>query len=133
MTTVCARAAGSHRASGFVPVADYGLLADCHSAALVDREGSTDWLCLPRYDSDAIFARLLDPNAGHCSIRPADDFSAERRYVPGSLVIETSGSGRERQPVDFHELCSVAFTELVTIMPNDQHDVLKLKISTGAR
>jgi alpha,alpha-trehalase len=90
MTTVSARAAGSRRASGFVPVADYGLLADCNSAALVDREGSIDWLCLPRYDSDAIFSRLLDPAAGHWSIRPAGDFSAERRYVPGSLVIETT-------------------------------------------
>ncbi|HKF80747.1 MAG TPA: trehalase-like domain-containing protein, partial [Thermoleophilaceae bacterium] len=45
----------------FRPVADYGLLADCNSAALVDRYGSVDWLCLPRYDSDAIFSRLLDP------------------------------------------------------------------------
>jgi hypothetical protein len=44
MTTVSARAAGSRRASGFVPVADYGLLADCNSAALVDREGSIDRL-----------------------------------------------------------------------------------------
>ena len=46
------------------PVADYGLLADCNSAALVDRDGSIDWLCLPRYDSAAIFARILDPAAG---------------------------------------------------------------------
>ena len=52
------------------PVADYGLLADCNSAALVDRDGSIDWLCLPRYDSAAIFARMLDPDAGHWSIRP---------------------------------------------------------------
>ena len=92
MTTASARAAGSRRASGFVPVADYGLLADCNSAALVDREGSIDWLCLPRYDSDAIFSRLLDPTAGHWSIRPAGAFRAERRYVPGSLVIETTFS-----------------------------------------
>src|ERR687893_1702655 len=72
------------------PVANYGLLADCNSAALVDRDGSIDWLCLPRYDSDAIFARLLDPDAGHWSIRPAASYRAERRYVPGTLVIETT-------------------------------------------
>src|SRR6266545_4583812 len=77
-------------AGAFTPIADYGLLADCNSSALVDRAGSIDWLCLPRYDSDAIFARLLDPDAGHWSIRPAGKFSAERRYVPGSLVIETT-------------------------------------------
>ena len=74
----------------FQPVADYGLLADCHSAALVDRSGSIDWLCLPRYDSSAVFARLLDPEAGHWSIRPTAPFRVERRYLPGTLVIETT-------------------------------------------
>jgi alpha,alpha-trehalase len=73
----------------FLPVADYGLLADCNSAALVDRSGSIDWLCVPRYDSSAVFARILDPAAGHWSIRPARSFSTERRYLPGTLVIET--------------------------------------------
>jgi GH15 family glucan-1,4-alpha-glucosidase len=72
------------------PIADYGLLADCNSAALVSRDGSIDWLCLPRYDSNAIFARILGDAAGHWSIRPADDYSVERRYVPGTLVIETT-------------------------------------------
>ncbi len=71
------------------PIANYGLLADCNSAALVDRDGSVDWLCLPRYDSDAVFARLLDPDAGHWSIRPTRSFTSERRYLPGTLVIET--------------------------------------------
>jgi GH15 family glucan-1,4-alpha-glucosidase len=72
------------------PVANYGLLADCNSAALVDRDGSIDWLCLPRYDSDAIFARLLDPDAGHWTIRPAGPYRAERRYLPGTLIVETT-------------------------------------------
>src|SRR5688572_1751939 len=74
----------------FRPVADYGLLADCNSAALVDRDGSIDWLCTPRYDSAAILSRLLDPEAGHWSIRPVGQFSSERRYLPGTLVIETT-------------------------------------------
>jgi GH15 family glucan-1,4-alpha-glucosidase len=73
-----------------VPIAEYGLLADCNSAALVSRDGSIDWLCLPRYDSPAIFTRLLDPDAGHWSIRPAAVYDVERRYVPGTLVIETT-------------------------------------------
>jgi alpha,alpha-trehalase len=72
------------------PVAEYGLLADCNSAALVDRGGSIDWLCLPRYDSDAVFARLLDPDAGHWSIAPTGSYSSERRYLPGTLVLETT-------------------------------------------
>src|SRR5215213_10486509 len=74
------------------PVANYGLLADCNSAALVDRDGSIDWLCMPRYDSDAVFARLLDPNAGHWSIRPTSEYTVERRYLPGTLAIETTFS-----------------------------------------
>jgi alpha,alpha-trehalase len=72
------------------PISDYGLLADCNSAALVDRAGSIDWLCMPRYDSDALFARILDPDAGHWSIRPRGSFDVERRYLDGTLVIETT-------------------------------------------
>ena len=91
MTTVSEPAATSERrASGFVPIAEYGLLADCNSAALVARDGSIDWLCLPHYDSAAVFARILDPQAGHWSITPTGEFSARRRYLPGTLVIETT-------------------------------------------
>ncbi|MDQ6819986.1 MAG: glycoside hydrolase family 15 protein [Actinomycetota bacterium] len=72
------------------PIADYGMLADCNTAALIDRAGSIDWLCLPRYDSPAVFARILDPDAGHWSIRPAGEFTATRRYASGTLVLETT-------------------------------------------
>jgi GH15 family glucan-1,4-alpha-glucosidase len=74
----------------FQPIAAYGLLADCNSAALVDRDGSVSWLCLPRYDSPAVFARILDPEAGHWVIRPTGSYRSERRHVPGTLVIETT-------------------------------------------
>jgi GH15 family glucan-1,4-alpha-glucosidase len=73
-----------------VPIADYGLLSDCSSAALVSRSGSIDWLCLPRFDSPSVFARLLDPAAGHWSIAPAGAHRAERRYLDGTLVVETT-------------------------------------------
>jgi GH15 family glucan-1,4-alpha-glucosidase len=72
------------------PIADYGLLADCNSAALVDRDGSIGWLCLPRFDSPAVFAGILDPDAGHWAIAPTAPYRSERRYVPGTLVIETT-------------------------------------------
>src|SRR5215470_8933040 len=77
-------------ARGSQPIAEYGLLADCNSAALVARDGSIDWLCLPRYDSPSVFGRILDPAAGHWTIRPAGAFTSERRYLPGTLVIETT-------------------------------------------
>jgi len=92
-STITARAPAEGAETGIAvsrPIADYGLLADCNTAALVDRRGSIDWLCLPRYDSPAVFARLLDPAAGHFSITPARPFEVSRRYLPGTLVIETT-------------------------------------------
>ncbi|MEW2634304.1 glycoside hydrolase family 15 protein [Streptomyces sp. NPDC048389] len=71
------------------PIADYGMLADGSSAALLDRRGSIDWMCVPRFDSPALFARLLAPEAGHWSITPTGRFEVTRRYLQGSLVIET--------------------------------------------
>ncbi len=76
--------------SHFRQIAEYGLLADCNAAALVDRDGSIGWLCLPRYDSPAVFARILDPDGGHWPIAPTQPYRTERRYLPGTLVIETT-------------------------------------------
>ena len=72
------------------PIGDYALVSDCHSAALVSRAGSVDWLCRPRFDSPAIFARLLDDAAGHFSIAPAGDFASTRRYLDRTMVLETT-------------------------------------------
>src|SRR4051795_12665872 len=83
-------AATADERGAFTPIGEYGLLADCNSAALVGRDGSIDWLCLPRYDSESIFARLLDADAGHWAIRPVGAYTSERRYLPGTLVLETT-------------------------------------------
>ncbi len=73
------------------PIADHGLLSDCHSAALVDRDGSIEWLCFPRFDSPSVFARLLDDaDGGHFSVRPIGDVDVTRRYIDGSLVLVTT-------------------------------------------
>jgi GH15 family glucan-1,4-alpha-glucosidase len=72
------------------PIADHALLSDCHSAALVSREGSVEWLCFPRFDSPSVFGRLLDDEAGHWSIRPVGDFRATRRYLDKTMVLETT-------------------------------------------
>jgi alpha,alpha-trehalase len=74
----------------FKPIADYGLLSDCNSSALVARDGSIDWLCLPRFDSPALFARILDPDAGHWTMAPVGDSTSKRSYVDGSLLVETT-------------------------------------------
>jgi len=72
-------------------VAEHAFLSDCASAALVTREGSVDWLCLPRFDSPPVLGRLLDDAAGHLLLRPADPAAVPaRRYLPHSLVLETT-------------------------------------------
>ncbi len=84
------------------------MIADCNSAALVDSDGSISWLCLPRYDSPAVFARILDPDGGHWSITPTEPYRTERRYLPGTLVLETtfmteSGSAKLTDAMAFAE------------------------------
>jgi alpha,alpha-trehalase len=72
------------------PIGDYAVVSDCRSAALVSRFGSIDWLCLPRFDSPAVFARILDPGGGYFAIRPAGEFQARRAYVDQTMVLETT-------------------------------------------
>jgi GH15 family glucan-1,4-alpha-glucosidase len=72
-------------------IEDYAVIGDCETAALVGRDGSIDWLCWPRFDSDACFAALLGTREhGRWLIRPASPVtSAERRYKGASLILET--------------------------------------------
>ena len=72
------------------PIADYALLSDRHSAALVSRDGSIDWLCFPRFDSNSVFARLLGDEAGHWSIRAAGATDVTRRYLDRTMALETT-------------------------------------------
>ena len=74
-------------------IGDYALLSDRHSAALVSRDGSIDWLCFPRFDSPSIFGRLLGAKAGHWVLRAGDDAGAAhvtRRYLDRTMVLETT-------------------------------------------
>jgi GH15 family glucan-1,4-alpha-glucosidase len=73
-----------------LPIGEYALLSDCHSAGLVSRDGSVDWLCIPRFDAPSVFGRLLDPGGGHFAIRPTGEFQVSRRYVDQTMVLETT-------------------------------------------
>jgi GH15 family glucan-1,4-alpha-glucosidase len=80
----------------YPPISDYALIGDCHRAALVSREGSIDWCCLPRFDSGSAFARLLDrERGGHCSITPTGQsgWQHQRVYLENTLVLETTIDG----------------------------------------
>jgi GH15 family glucan-1,4-alpha-glucosidase len=70
-------------------ISDYALISDSQGSALVSRAGSIDWACLPRFDSPAIFSRLLGDDAGHWSIAPVGPAQVERAYLPDTMVLRT--------------------------------------------
>ena len=76
------------------PVGQHALLSDCRAAALVTRGGSVDWWCAPRFDGPAVFARLLDEEAGHFSVAPVDAvLDVTWAYRPQTLVLDTTYAG----------------------------------------
>jgi len=77
--------------SAFPPIADYAFLSDCETVALVAPSGNVEWMCLPRLDCPSVFGALLDRDAGGFRLGPADmDVPDARRYLPGTMVLETS-------------------------------------------
>ena len=108
----------------YKPISDYGLIGDMHSCALVSMSGSVDWCCLPRFDGAAVFSRLLDRNkGGYYEIAPSGVKSVQRRYLPGTNVLETT----------FHTETGVA--TLTDFMPLHHHPgpTEPLEVGTGQR
>ena len=87
-------------AGGWLPLEGYAALGDGRSVALVGWDGSIDWWCVPHMDSPPLFDRLLAPqHGGYFAITPTQAYRVERRYLPGSNVLETlfiTDSGRVR-------------------------------------
>ncbi len=75
----------------FPPIADYAFLSDCETTALIAPSGNVEWMCLPRMDSPSVFGAILDRDAGGFRLGPAGvEVPAGRRYLPGTMVLETS-------------------------------------------
>lgn len=72
-------------------IADYGIIGDMRTAALVGRHGGIDWCCLPRFDSGSVFGALLDPQRGGTwLVQPAEPFQATQRYLTGTNILQTT-------------------------------------------
>lgn len=75
----------------YCPISDYALIGDCHSAALVSRHGSIDWACLPRFDSPAVFLKILDEQRGGCCSIEAEGLQYTTRcYLERTNILETT-------------------------------------------
>ena len=75
----------------FPPIADYAFLSDCENTCLISSAGAVEWLCVPRPDSPSVFGAILDRGAGHFRLGPYGvSVPAARRYLPGSLILETT-------------------------------------------
>ena len=81
--------------SAFPPIGDYAFLSDCQTTALIAPSGNVEWLCLPRMDSPSVFELDPRPGRGRLSRRSGDvSVPAGRRYIPGTMVLETSWETR---------------------------------------
>ena len=101
------------------PLEHYGIIGDATTIALVSRNGSIDWLCLPRIDSDACFAQLLGNNQhGYWSLRPASKVrSVDQHYQPETVVLETDMT------------CDGGRVRLIDFMPpGTHHDIIRIVI-----
>jgi GH15 family glucan-1,4-alpha-glucosidase len=80
----------SSRQDGYTALGDHALLGDGHGAALASRDGRIDWLAVPKVDSPPFLAAVLDAEqGGYLDLVPTDKYSVERRYVRGTMVVET--------------------------------------------
>jgi alpha,alpha-trehalase len=96
----------SYERTTFPPIADFAFLSDCEVAALVAPSGNVEWLCLPQFDSPSVFCPILDRDAGRFRMGPADvQVPAARRYLPGTMVLETTWKTRTGWLVVRDALC----------------------------
>jgi GH15 family glucan-1,4-alpha-glucosidase len=114
---------------GFAPLRAYALLGDLRATALVAQDGAVDWLALPLMDSEPVCAALLDPVLGGAiRLAPSIPYETTRRYLPGTMVLETTfttatGIVRITDALTFGALGALPWTELARVIDGDQGEV----------
>ncbi len=93
-----------------LPIADYAMVSDCHTAGLISRSGSIDWLPFPRFDSPSVFCRLLDDQGGHFSICPTRVSEIRRTYLEEAICLQT---------VFHNEAAEIVLEDMLAVGPND--------------
>lgn len=107
-------------------IGDYAVIGNCRTAALISRDGALDWLCLPRFDSPAWFAGLLDPErGGRFSVRPSGSFTVERGYRDGRNLLTTTFT-TEKGILRLTDLFAVADEEEKGERASPDHQILRV-------
>ncbi|HEY9381295.1 MAG TPA: trehalase-like domain-containing protein, partial [Burkholderiales bacterium] len=109
----------------YPPIQDYGVIGDCRTIALVSRQGSVDWLCLPHFSAPSWFAALLDKDrGGRFAIRPREFIDSTRSYIEHTNVLQT----RMRSPTG-----ALLLTDCVSVAADDriaelapEHEMIRL-------
>ncbi|MFE2506883.1 glycoside hydrolase family 15 protein [Streptomyces naganishii] len=110
------------RTEGFAPLRDYALLGDLRTTALVAADGAVDWLAVPELDAPPVCAALLDPaEGGRITLAPTVPYEVSRRYVEGTMVLETTfttreGAVRVTDSLNFGALGRLPWTELARVV-----------------
>ena len=74
----------------YLPIEDHGIIGNLHTAALVGKDGTIDWLCLPAFDSPSVFCSILDDEmGGHFALRPVEYTRSQQLYLPDTNVLLT--------------------------------------------
>jgi GH15 family glucan-1,4-alpha-glucosidase len=106
-------------------IGDHAAIGDGRTVALVSRGGTIDWLCWPRFDSASSFASLVDDEAGRWTVAPTGAFRAERRYLPGTNVLETRFSTVSGELVAT-DLMPIASDEERRRLLGPDHEILRV-------
>ncbi|MFC2041949.1 trehalase-like domain-containing protein [Chloroflexota bacterium] len=102
----------------YKPISDYGIIGNMLSCALIGKDGSIDWSCLPRYDSPSVFAAILDDEkGGQFAINPRLPFESKQAYLPNTNVLQTTFNT---------ETGVVTVTDFMPCYPNSQGKAVKL-------